>query len=210
MSSASGPASSSTKNGANGNGSGIGTPGHKSGAATSNQSSARATKKSAFSCEPCRRRKVKCGGEQPVCSRCLARNDACVYKLWDPLPLSNPLRPLTHPFHSPDASTSPHLTSPQISCPRPCGPKLAAHTLTNASPISHLQARPVLTRLETQRCPTPSAWRSASKTLKSRSQKRRLRSRRRPTHRPRPSADCRKAPSHHRTKVLSLATNPRA
>lgn len=44
-------------------------------------SSARATKKSAFSCEPCRRRKVKCGGEQPICSRCLARNDACVYKL---------------------------------------------------------------------------------------------------------------------------------
>lgn len=46
---------------------------------------ARATKKSAFSCEPCRRRKVKCGGEQPVCGRCLARNDACVYKLWAPL-----------------------------------------------------------------------------------------------------------------------------
>lgn len=44
-------------------------------------SSAKATKKSAFSCEPCRRRKVKCGGEQPMCQRCAARNDECVYKL---------------------------------------------------------------------------------------------------------------------------------
>ncbi|GJN70202.1 hypothetical protein PLICBS_004255 [Purpureocillium lilacinum] len=44
-------------------------------------SSVKATKKSAFSCEPCRRRKVKCGGEQPVCHRCAARNDDCVYKL---------------------------------------------------------------------------------------------------------------------------------
>ncbi|KAH0489204.1 hypothetical protein TgHK011_009645 [Trichoderma gracile] len=44
-------------------------------------STAKATKKSAFSCEPCRRRKVKCGGEQPMCQRCVARNDDCVYKL---------------------------------------------------------------------------------------------------------------------------------
>ncbi|KAK5992564.1 Nitrogen assimilation transcription factor nit-4-like protein [Cladobotryum mycophilum] len=42
---------------------------------------AKATKKSAFSCEPCRRRKVKCGGEQPMCQRCAARHDECVYKL---------------------------------------------------------------------------------------------------------------------------------
>ncbi|KAL1868087.1 hypothetical protein Daus18300_006068 [Diaporthe australafricana] len=58
MSSASGPASSSTKPSANGNGNG--TSSHKDGAATNAApSSARATKKSAFSCEPCRRRKVK-------------------------------------------------------------------------------------------------------------------------------------------------------
>ncbi|OBR05343.1 Fungal specific transcription factor [Colletotrichum higginsianum IMI 349063] len=44
-------------------------------------SSTRAIKKSAFSCEPCRRRKVKCGGEQPTCNRCAARADECVYKL---------------------------------------------------------------------------------------------------------------------------------
>lgn len=44
-------------------------------------SSVKATKKSAFSCEPCRRRKVKCGGEQPICNRCSARKDDCVYKL---------------------------------------------------------------------------------------------------------------------------------
>uniref|UniRef100_A0A8H7N845 Zn(2)-C6 fungal-type domain-containing protein n=1 Tax=Bionectria ochroleuca TaxID=29856 RepID=A0A8H7N845_BIOOC len=43
--------------------------------------SAKATKKSAFSCEPCRRRKVKCGGEQPVCNRCASRQEECVYKL---------------------------------------------------------------------------------------------------------------------------------
>ncbi|PNY24320.1 Nitrogen assimilation transcription factor nit-4 [Tolypocladium capitatum] len=44
-------------------------------------SSVKATKKSAFSCEPCRRRKVKCNGESPVCHRCAARNDECIYKL---------------------------------------------------------------------------------------------------------------------------------
>ncbi|KFA72321.1 hypothetical protein S40288_02474 [Stachybotrys chartarum IBT 40288] len=44
-------------------------------------SSVKATKKSAFSCEPCRRRKVKCGGEQPICKRCAARKDDCVYRL---------------------------------------------------------------------------------------------------------------------------------
>lgn len=38
-------------------------------------------KKSAFSCDPCRRRKVKCGGEQPKCLRCLSRHDDCVYNL---------------------------------------------------------------------------------------------------------------------------------
>ncbi|KAG5998352.1 hypothetical protein E4U54_002216 [Claviceps lovelessii] len=44
-------------------------------------STVKATKKSAFSCEPCRRRKVKCGGEQPMCQRCVARKDECIYKL---------------------------------------------------------------------------------------------------------------------------------
>ncbi|EQK99446.1 Zn(2)-C6 fungal-type DNA-binding domain protein [Ophiocordyceps sinensis CO18] len=44
-------------------------------------SSVKTKKKSAFSCDPCRRRKVKCGGEQPVCQRCAARNDQCIYKL---------------------------------------------------------------------------------------------------------------------------------
>jgi hypothetical protein len=44
-------------------------------------SSVRAIKKSAFSCDPCRRRKVKCGGEQPSCGRCIARSETCLYKL---------------------------------------------------------------------------------------------------------------------------------
>lgn len=38
-------------------------------------------KKSAFSCDPCRKRKVKCGGEQPNCERCRKRQDECVYNL---------------------------------------------------------------------------------------------------------------------------------
>ena len=45
------------------------------------KSEAKAKKRSAFSCEPCRQRKVKCAGEQPRCSRCTARNDQCIYNL---------------------------------------------------------------------------------------------------------------------------------
>ncbi|RJE25359.1 Transcription factor [Aspergillus sclerotialis] len=44
-------------------------------------SSVSARKKSAFSCDRCRKRKVKCGGEQPHCARCIARNELCEYKL---------------------------------------------------------------------------------------------------------------------------------
>jgi hypothetical protein len=44
-------------------------------------STVKVTKKSAFSCDPCRRRKVKCGGERPSCGRCIARSENCVYKL---------------------------------------------------------------------------------------------------------------------------------
>ena len=39
------------------------------------------SKKSAFSCDQCRKRKVRCGGEQPYCDRCVARKETCVYKL---------------------------------------------------------------------------------------------------------------------------------
>ncbi|OJJ45729.1 hypothetical protein ASPZODRAFT_68933 [Penicilliopsis zonata CBS 506.65] len=38
-------------------------------------------RKSAFSCEACRKRKVKCNGASPSCSRCAARGDTCVYSL---------------------------------------------------------------------------------------------------------------------------------
>ncbi|KAL2843703.1 fungal-specific transcription factor domain-containing protein [Aspergillus pseudoustus] len=44
-------------------------------------SSITARRKSAFSCDQCRKRKVKCGGEQPGCIRCTRRNDTCEYKL---------------------------------------------------------------------------------------------------------------------------------
>ncbi|KAL3462524.1 fungal-specific transcription factor domain-containing protein [Aspergillus heterothallicus] len=38
-------------------------------------------RKSAFSCDQCRKRKVKCGGEQPNCGRCTKRKENCRYKL---------------------------------------------------------------------------------------------------------------------------------
>ncbi|KAH6645084.1 fungal-specific transcription factor domain-containing protein [Truncatella angustata] len=44
-------------------------------------SNAKATKKSAFSCDICRQRKVKCGGEQPICKRCASRGVECGYSL---------------------------------------------------------------------------------------------------------------------------------
>jgi hypothetical protein len=44
-------------------------------------SSVKAMKKSAFSCNQCRKRKVKCGGEKPSCVRCTSRNEVCEYKL---------------------------------------------------------------------------------------------------------------------------------
>lgn len=63
----------------------------------------------------------------------------------------------------------------------------------------------MLTRLETRRCPTPSAWRSGSKTWKSRSQRLKPRL----THHLSPSADRRKDLSCHRTIAPSLAMNLR-
>ncbi|KAL2853386.1 C6 transcription factor [Aspergillus pseudoustus] len=39
------------------------------------------SRKSAFSCEGCRKRKVKCNGASPSCSRCVARGTPCVYSL---------------------------------------------------------------------------------------------------------------------------------
>ncbi|KAH8647977.1 fungal-specific transcription factor domain-containing protein [Xylariales sp. PMI_506] len=44
-------------------------------------STAKETKKSAFSCQQCRSRKVKCGAESPSCKRCIVRGEACIYKL---------------------------------------------------------------------------------------------------------------------------------
>lgn len=44
-------------------------------------SSVKTSKKSAFSCDQCRKRKVKCGGEKPHCVRCTRRHEICEYKL---------------------------------------------------------------------------------------------------------------------------------
>ncbi|KAF9885937.1 hypothetical protein FE257_012227 [Aspergillus nanangensis] len=38
-------------------------------------------RKSAFSCEACRKRKVKCNGASPSCSRCSTRGEVCIYSL---------------------------------------------------------------------------------------------------------------------------------
>lgn len=59
--------------------------------APSEPSEVKAKKKSAFSCEPCRQRKVKCGGERPTCGRCAGRGDQCVYKLSPTLSYTNKL-----------------------------------------------------------------------------------------------------------------------
>lgn len=48
---------------------------------TIDMSSARRARKSAFSCEPCRKRKVKCDGVAPACGRCRSRGVECVYGL---------------------------------------------------------------------------------------------------------------------------------
>ncbi|PMD32550.1 fungal-specific transcription factor domain-containing protein [Hyaloscypha variabilis F] len=66
----------------------------------SRNSPVKAIKKSAFSCDPCRRRKVKCGGEQPSCGRCIARSETCLYKLSPTLTytqtLENKVKELEH------------------------------------------------------------------------------------------------------------------
>src|SRR4051794_1206990 len=95
-------------------------------------SSAKATKKSAFSCAPCRKRKVrtlppntfsiealkqsitmsqvKCGGEQPVCKRCVARDDMCVYKLYGLfIPNSPTPQLLTNDLQDPQLCLTPNV-----------------------------------------------------------------------------------------------------
>lgn len=48
---------------------------------SSPSSQKRHPKKSAFSCEACRKRKVKCDAEHPICNRCKIREDTCIYRL---------------------------------------------------------------------------------------------------------------------------------
>lgn len=53
-----------------------------SGPAVNNSSADGIHAKTAFACDPCRHRKVKCDGAHPVCARCVARGDqSCVYRL---------------------------------------------------------------------------------------------------------------------------------
>ncbi|KAJ5392396.1 hypothetical protein N7509_007886 [Penicillium cosmopolitanum] len=63
-------------------------------------SSAKATKKSAFSCDQCRKRKVKCDGHKPTCVRCTRRSETCEYKLSPTLSytqkLENKVKALEH------------------------------------------------------------------------------------------------------------------
>jgi hypothetical protein len=46
-----------------------------SGPAVNNSSADGIHAKTAFACDPCRPRKVKCDGAHPVCARCVARGD---------------------------------------------------------------------------------------------------------------------------------------
>ncbi|KAL4999429.1 fungal-specific transcription factor domain-containing protein [Aspergillus recurvatus] len=69
-------------------------------------SAATATKKSAFSCDQCRKRKVKCGAEQPRCARCIARKETCEYRL-------NPTLSYTHKLEKRVKELEDHLASAQ-------------------------------------------------------------------------------------------------
>ncbi|KAJ5513050.1 hypothetical protein N7463_002602 [Penicillium fimorum] len=54
--------------------------------------SERPTKRVRQACEPCRRKKAKCPGEQPVCSLCARLRQQCLYadERRRPLPESSP------------------------------------------------------------------------------------------------------------------------
>ncbi|KAF6829546.1 C6 transcription factor [Colletotrichum musicola] len=91
--------------------------------------STRAIKKSAFSCEPCRRRKVKCGGEQPTCNRCAARADECVYKLNPTLSYTSRLEQRIKDLESQLAAARAHVHAPGPSEPsRTSSPSLGPST----------------------------------------------------------------------------------
>ncbi|KAK2008873.1 fungal-specific transcription factor [Colletotrichum eremochloae] len=87
-------------------------------------SSTRAIKKSAFSCEPCRRRKVKCGGEQPTCNRCAARADECVYKLNPTLSYTSRLEQRVKELEAQLAAARAHAPGPSAEPSRTSSPSV--------------------------------------------------------------------------------------
>ncbi|KDN62283.1 putative fungal specific transcription factor domain-containing protein [Colletotrichum sublineola] len=87
-------------------------------------SSTRAIKKSAFSCEPCRRRKVKCGGEQPTCNRCAARADECVYKLNPTLSYTSRLEQRVKELEAQLATARAHAPGPSAEPSRTSSPSV--------------------------------------------------------------------------------------
>ncbi|KAK2030405.1 fungal-specific transcription factor domain-containing protein [Colletotrichum zoysiae] len=98
-------------------------------------SSTRAIKKSAFSCEPCRRRKVKCGGEQPTCNRCAARADECVYKLNPTLSytsrLEHRVKELEAQLAAARASSAPGPSEPSRTSSPSVGPSAGQSPMTD-------------------------------------------------------------------------------
>lgn len=84
-------------------------------------SAATAGKKSAFSCDRCRSRKVKCGAEQPRCARCIARKETCEYKLNPTLSYTQQLEKRVKELedHLENAQTKGYVLSPASAAPSP-------------------------------------------------------------------------------------------
>lgn len=84
-------------------------------------SAATAKRKSAFSCDQCRKRKVKCGAEQPRCARCIARKEACEYKLNPTLSYTENLERRVNELeaHLANAQAKGYVLSPASAAPSP-------------------------------------------------------------------------------------------
>ncbi|KAJ4022136.1 hypothetical protein NW766_001169 [Fusarium irregulare] len=70
--------------------------------------------RSRASCEPCRTRKVRCSGEIPVCSKCVATKRKCVYSIQKRAGRPRTRRQNTS-VTSREESSPMHLEEPQLS-----------------------------------------------------------------------------------------------
>lgn len=101
-------------------------------------SEVKASKKSAFSCETCRRRKLKCAGERPRCSRCVARNDECTYALAPTLSYTTRLENRVHELEKLlEESTSRPKLGGSGSVQTDRSPSASGSTLDASGPVIH-------------------------------------------------------------------------